>query len=316
MSGEDGYYELLVGEPGEYIVSTSAYGVGLPWRTVTIPDVETFALNLDFGGVLVSGRVIDKETEAPVPGAFVSARSLKSPSASSTGLEVGPDGFFELALEPGEVSLAVRADGYGTLEQKITVGEAGKSDVILALSSGFRIKGRVFDRNGRGLTSLRVMAVADSPDISTPPVRMSFARTIPDGSFSLDDLAPGRYNVLVGEESAGFAFLPSVPSGTEGHELVLRPGGKVEVLVVDENGAPIPNAIVAVAAIEGRKSRGVQGSADGNGRLVLPVPAGNLTIKAAVMNGPEGLGAVTVSANATARVRIVLAQTASSRSSK
>jgi hypothetical protein len=174
----------------------------------------------------------------------------------------------------------------------------------------------VVDASGRGLGNLRVVAVEDSSDLSAVSMRMGFAMTIPDGTFSLGELARGRYNILSGGDLAGFAFLPSVPSGTEDLELVLRTGGKAEVLVVDAEGAPVANAIVGVAAIDGRKVRGVQGAADGSGRLELTAPRGNLTLKAAVLNGPEGMGTVTVSENATARVEIVLAQAANTPSKK
>ena len=317
ISGEDGYYELLVGEPGEYSVSASAYGVGLPWRTVTIPDVESLSLDLDFGGALVSGRVVDKETEAPLAGAFVTARSTKPPAGGSgAGLEVGPDGRFELELDPGEFTIVVRAKGYARTEEKVVVEEGGRSDLLFALSSGLRITGRVFDASGRGLGNIRVMAVEDSPDVSAVPTRLGSATTIPDGSFSLEDLAQGRYNILVASgDAAGFAFVPAVASGADDLDLVLRPGGKVEGLVVDAEGAPVANAIVALAAIDGRKVRGVQSRADGSGRFELQSPRGNLTIKA-VLNEAEGMATVAVSENALARVQVVLAQTASSLSRK
>jgi hypothetical protein len=318
MSGEDGYYELLVGEPGEYRVSASAYGVGLPSRKVTVPDVDSLSLDLDFGGALVTGRVVDEKTEASVAGAFVFARSTKSGTSSSdAGLQVGADGLFELELEPGEFTIVVRADGYASVEEKVSVAEGGRSDLVFALSSGLHITGRVVDASGRGLGNVRVMAVEDSPDISAVPTRTGQATTIPDGSFSLDDLSRGRYNILVASVDAeGFAFLPSVASGADDLDLVLRPGGKVEGLVVDAEGAPVANAIVALAAIDGRKVRGVQSRTDGSGRLELKAPRGNLTIKAVVPDGPEGLAAVAVSENATARVEIVLAQTANNLSKK
>jgi hypothetical protein len=315
MSGEDGYYELLVGEPGEYTVSASAYGVGLPWRTVTIPDVETFTLNLDFGGARVSGRVVDKETESPVAGAFVSAISTSLPRLSS-GLQVGADASFELELEPGEFTLAVRADGYGRREETILVGEGGRSDVVLALSPGSPIKGRVLDASGRGVGNQRVLAIEDSSDIRTPPAFTRLENTIADGTFEIPDLGPGRYNLLAGSPSLGFAYALSVRPGTDEIELVLRPAGKVEVFVVDGEGTPVSSAIVGLVAINGRKIRGLQSMTDANGRLELQAPAGNLTIKAVLANGPEGMSSVAVSENQTARVRIVLDQIASSRSRK
>ena len=312
MTGEDGYYELLVGEPGEYGVSASAYGVGLPWRTVTIPDVDSLALDLDFGGALVSGRVVEKETEAPVAGAFVEARS----ATSEAGLAVGPDGRFELELEPGEFTLVVRAEGYARMEEKLVLEEAGRSELVVALTSGLRITGRVGDASGRGLGNVRVMAVEDSPDVAAVPTRVGFAITIPDGSFRLVDLARGRYNILAATgDAATFAFLPSIPAGADDLDLSLRPGGKVEGLVVDLEGAPVANAIVALAAIDGRKVRGVQSRSDGSGRLELKAPQGNLMIRA-VLNEAEGMAKVSVSPNETARVEIVLAQAANSLSKK
>jgi hypothetical protein len=307
VASDDGYYELLVDEPGEYRVSTSASGLGLPSKTVTIPDVESFSLDLDYGGSTVSGRVIDKETESPIAGAFVSARST-NPSArgSGTSIQVGPDGLFELQLDSGEFTLLVQAEGYATAEKKVAVEEGGPNDVVFALSSGLEIAGRVVDAHGRGMGNLQVLAVEDSTDVSTPPLRLGFGFSLPDGTFRLDDLAPGRYNLLA-FGAAAFAFLPSVSSGTEDLDLALRPGVKVEVFVVDSKKAPVPNALVALAAIEGKKARGPQVAVDSSGRIELLVPRGNVTIKAAVMNGPEGLATVAVSENATARVEIVLA---------
>jgi hypothetical protein len=315
MSGEDGYYEVLVGEPGEFTVSASAYGVGLPMRTVSIPEVETFTLDLDFGGARVSGRVVDRETDRPIAGASVSATSTSPPGLSS-GLEVSADGSFELVLEPGEFTLSVRADGYGRLEETILVGEGGRGDLVLALSRGFPIRGRVVDASGRGVGGLRVMAIEDSSDIATPPAFTNSENTIPDGIFEIRDLGRGRYNLLAGAPTLGFGYVLSVPAGTEDLELVLRPGGKVEVLVVDENGAPVPYAQVGLVAIGGRKVRGIQSQTDARGRLTLPVPAGSLRIKSVLSNRGEGMSAVAVSENETARVSIVLAQIASSLSRK
>jgi protocatechuate 3,4-dioxygenase beta subunit len=314
VSGEDGYFELLVGEPGGYSVSASAYGVGLPSRTVSIPDVEAYPLDLDFGGALVSGRVVDDETESPVSGAFVYARATeRAAGESGAGLQTGPDGAFELELQPGEFTIVARAEGYAAAEKKVEVPEGGRSDVVLSLSTGLPIAGRVIDASGRGVANVRVLSVEDVPDLSTPPVRMGFATTIPDGTFRLNDLARGRYNILA-VSAGGFAFLPSVARGTEDLEISLQPGGKVEVLVVDSARAPVANAIVGVVALEGRKARGIQASTDGTGRLELAVPRGNVTIKATRGNGPEAMRTVSVSGKVTARVEIALGQAESSLS--
>ena len=91
--------------------------------------------------------------------------------------------------------------------------------------------------------------------------------------------------------------------------MALRPAGKAEVRVVDAEGNPVPNAIVGVAAVDGRKVRGVQGQADADGRIALAVPRGNLTLKAALVDGREALVTVAVGGAAAVPVEIVLAGT-------
>jgi hypothetical protein len=308
VASEDGFYELLVDGAGEYRVNAAANGVGLPGRTVAIPDMESFSLDLDYGGALLSGRVIDKQTEAPVAGATVSATPVEPRNGRGWAtVQVGPDGVFELALDPGVFQISAGAEGYASIEEKLSIGEGGRPDLVLALSTGLAISGRLLDRSGHGLGNTQIRAVPDTPDIAVPPPNMAFSRTLPDGSFRFDELARGRYNLFASAGDAGFAFLPSISAGTEDLQLTLRPGGKLEALVVDAAGAPVPNAVVAVAAIEGRKVRGVQGQADDNGRIEMTVPAGNLTMKGAIIDEAEGLAAASVGENGLARVRIAIA---------
>ncbi|MGH9335942.1 MAG: hypothetical protein ACRD21_19580 [Vicinamibacteria bacterium] len=85
---------------------------------------------------------------------------------------------------------------------------------------------------------------------------------------------------------------------------------------MDGEGNPVGSAIVGVAAVEGRKVRGVQGQTDANGRISLAVPRGNLTIKAALIEGPEALVTAVVSGTGPAPVEIVLAQAESNRTRK
>ena len=307
VSSEDGYYELLVDEPGEYRMNLSAQGVGLPSKTVAIPDVESFTHDLDFGGATISGRVIDKETEGPIAGAYVNAQSSR-PGAASAYVQVGVDGAFELEVEPGEYTLMSNAEGYGKEQSKLTVGEEGLSDVVFAMSRGLRISGRVVDAAGRGTSGLRVMAIEDSPDVSSISMMTSINASVADGNFVLDGLSQGRYNVLAGNELAGFAVAFGVSAGQEDLEMTLRPAGKIDARVVDGDGSPVPGAIVGVAAVDGRKVRGVQGRTDANGRISLAVPRGNLTIRAALMDGPDALATAAVGGGASVPVEIVLAR--------
>ena len=93
VTREDGGYELLVFTPGRAFVQMRSGGQEHPGRDVEFPDAERYPLDLEIGGVTVSGLVVDRETGEPVPEAYVSLRPRKvrrrrraaAPSAGQTG---------------------------------------------------------------------------------------------------------------------------------------------------------------------------------------------------------------------------------------
>ena len=104
--------ELLVAEPGPYSPSvTSADGLtSFPSRRIDVPDADTATADFAFGGVPVSGLVVDAETSAPVSGSVFAA-----PKAGSEGrpanTRTGADGRFQLALDRGDFTLTDIAEG-------------------------------------------------------------------------------------------------------------------------------------------------------------------------------------------------------------
>ncbi|HXV64851.1 MAG TPA: carboxypeptidase regulatory-like domain-containing protein [Vicinamibacteria bacterium] len=308
-TGEDGFFELLVDAPGEYRVSVNASGAGLPSRNVVVPDLDTFFLDLDFSGVAVSGRVVEEETGEAVVRAFVSARPESSADwERGASTQTGADGRFELELEAGTFTLVARAEGFAPSERRLNVSDSGISEVVLSLTAGLRITGRV-----SGTGSLRIYAIEDSPDLSTPPMRMSFAMSVADGSFVLDGLARVRYNILAGEELAGFGVATGIPAGTEDVDIALRPAARLDVEVVDGEGTPVDEIAVAIVAVDGHKIRGAQTATDRNGRASLAVPAGSLHVKAANKDELEGIAVVTVMPGGRAELQMVVAPAPSPR---
>ncbi len=314
MTSADGFYELFVDQPGNYRVQARANGVGLPSKTVTVPDVDTFQLDLDFGATAVSGRVIDGQSEEPVMGAFVSARPVApSPLSAGAFAHVGTDGNFAFELDPGEYQLIARAEGYATKVVALKLTEAGRNDVVVSLAKGELITGRIYDQRGHLPGSLRVYAAEDTPDPSIPATRASFTVSLPDGSFTLEQLSHTRYNVLAGSELAGFAFEAGVRPGKEDLEMLLRPGGYVEVLVRDRDGEPLTDAPVSLAAVDGRKIRGASGMTDAAGRSSFAVPAGNLHIKSGRSGEVEGMARVFVPPGGRVPVEIIVEPVVSQR---
>lgn len=310
VTSDDGYFELLVDAPGEYRVSVSVSGAGLPSRNVTVPDLDTYLLDLEFSGVVISGRVVDEETEAPIAGANVVARpDPPSPKPSRGGyMRTGADGTFEIEVEPGAFEISVGADDYASEARDVQVGEGGATGLSFSLRSGLRIAGRVLSRNGLAAGNQTLFAIEDIPDINAPPTGMAFNRTVADGSFVVKGLARGRYNLFSGDELSGFGFVPGVPSGTEDVEIVLRPGGTLDVEVVDADGNTVAETAIAIVAIGGHKVRGIQTGTDAEGRASFAVPAGSLQVKAAKRNAElEGIASVSVQSGGRSAARIVVA---------
>jgi hypothetical protein len=303
---DDGYYELFVDRPGTYRVRATALGAGLPTKTVSIPDTDVFTLDLDYGGAAVAGRVVDAETGAPLADASVAASPKDSTGGDRVWMRTGADGAFTLEVDPGRYVLRANANDYGAKELDLTVGPEGRRDLLVALSKGLSIKGALRASGGRSVPNARIYAIADDPDPVPPSSPSGSGTSLPDGSYVVSSLAPGRYNVLASDQAGGFAFAPGITAGSEAVDLALSPGGTAVVRVVDEQGAPAANALVAVIAIQGRKTRGIQMGADGEGRLELDVPPGSLLLKSVQGDELEGLARLEVGAGQSVPVEIVL----------
>ena len=105
LTRQDGGYELLLDEPGTYMATvTSADGrTNYPMRTVEVADADATTADLAFGGVLVSGQVVDAETSAPVSSASVYATPTAGEDRRPANAHAGTDGRFQLELDPGDV---------------------------------------------------------------------------------------------------------------------------------------------------------------------------------------------------------------------
>jgi hypothetical protein len=291
---EDGSYELFVEQPGEYSVSsTRPDGSRLPSRSLEVPDTETFVFDLDFGGTPVLGRVVDEETEEPIAGASVIAGPAKPGSgASSASAMTGPEGSFQIEIEPGEYKLHARAEGYGTVMKDLSVGSTSPPDVVLELPVGRTISGRVVDETGRGVRDVYVTGRTGDEIPMT-----GFARTMADGFFLMEQLAAKPYNLFAVSSAGTFAFLPGIRSGQEDVALYLQPGGRVSIQAFDMEGQPVEDASVGLSGVGGMRASGfLWAQTDGNGRAEVAVPAGpiELTLRKADLesklnvNVPQG----------------------------
>jgi protocatechuate 3,4-dioxygenase beta subunit len=278
---DDGSFEMLVDEPGTYgLNATTVDGrVRLPHRTVEVPDTDAHAIELSYDGVAVSGIVVDKETEAPVPFAGVWTRPKeKDRERGYTGGMTGSDGRFQLEVEPGAYTLGANArdGGYGSAETVVDVGEGGLADVKLALAKGLAISGKVVDAGGRPAAGANIRAIWSAEEGSGN----GWAQALPDGTFEMKGLKAGRYTVLADGDNGSFAMQPNVATGAK-VTLALRPGGRVSVTVTLPSGAPAADVYPTVVRVDGVQVPGLGralGATDAQGRTEMLAPAGDVLV--------------------------------------
>jgi large repetitive protein len=305
-TGEDGTFALIVDTPGKYWVRTESPDgrANYPQREVQIPDVEAHSLEIAFSGVPVTGVVVDKDTDQPVPLAFVSAAPKEKDAPRAGSAQTGADGRFQLDADPGEYTLSARAEGYGTANLVATVGASGLSDARLELEKGLEIKGRVVDASGQGVSGVAVAARGGESESGG-------TQTLPDGSFRISGLAARPYNLCAGTDLAGYAVRMGLSPGGADMTLTLRPASRVRLLVKGPDGLPLPKAWAYVTKLAGAfinvPSMGGRGPTDSTGVTEIPTPAGALEIE--VRNETyKGTAKVSVGEAATATTEVTLTE--------
>lgn len=314
LTREDGSYELLVDQPGRatFMVEAADGSTRLPPRPVEIPDAEHHTVDLDYAGlVVVSGVVVDGD-EQPVPRAHVFARAKEPrPGMSTSSADTGPDGRFQLEVDPGEYEVGARMQGFAHTPEILSVGASGLSDVRLVLSRGGVVKGRVVDASGRprGGTFVRASVMAGQ----SSSMGGGMAVTLPDGTFEISGLAEAEHTLLVRTETEQFAFAAGIRPGREGLTLTLRRGGRVQVRILGPDGAPVSGAFATVLSVSSVPVVGLGGGrSDAEGMVEMLTPTGAVQIRANKDN-LEGTATVAVGEGAAAPVEVRLAPKAATR---
>jgi Carboxypeptidase regulatory-like domain len=236
----------------------------------------------------VFGRVVDFRG-SPVAGARLTAMATRGVFRGPTraldirSTQSGVDGRFRIAnlrRDVGPHTLVVEAIG---LAKRMLVFEHDRAepgaiplgDVTLAAPRA--IEGHVLGADGRGIPNVPIRLLrTDQTVLETGMGGQEDRRTDDLGRFRFPDLAAGRYRVSGYLRSTD---LPAVdvdlPEDRNLRDLVIRAaGGEITVLVVDEAGAPVQEALVRIG------DRGYP--PDESGRVsVAGLPATEITIQIA-----------------------------------
>jgi len=186
------------------------------------------------------------------------------------------DGRFEFAgLGSGRYTLSARSslEWFATAE-----ASAGTHDVVLTLSRGGTLAGRVVDDLGAPVAPCQIRAVAT---VDGGGLRRS-ARSSegsPDGSFSLDEVPDGTWRVVAAWHDVESNTVEVRMPGAEPITLTLPRPASISGAVVDATGAPVDSAVVA-AGVEGWYAvRRTEVGPDG-GFLLQNLPVGSVRLQA------------------------------------
>lgn len=203
-----------------------------------LPATREQAIDVIASTATLSGRVVGPD-DSPVEGAHVWAYlptdGLVPATPGATGV-TGPDGSFTLDEIPlGTYAVLVHPTGESlahrwlpdaptrTSATPITLSRHQHLDVgTIALSGVGSISGTVADTSGP-VEGATVAAVADG----TAWLPAATATTGPDGSYSLDGLPGGTYQVRVAHPSGGTTWYGGTPTRAGATPVILDSGGAV-----------------------------------------------------------------------------------------
>jgi len=294
-SDDHGRYSVgpLIPNTYEVILRSSS---GLTKRSFTLSSLED-----------MQGVNFKLEHHMTIAGAVFNAAGEAVPAASVVAAGRGGDSVFAITDNTGRFSLSIAAAESPVYLQAFSAGLVSRqvgpardgNTYDLQLQPAARIEGIVVDTAGRPQPGMFVVAVPDSRDaisIVTPTgaswypgkgVDGAFVETSPTGTFLMDPVLPGEYELQVYAKSspAGYPAATANASVREGQtlhtRLVLDTGtlAAVEGQVVI-NGEPTSGVAYVSAKCEGEQWLGnvsANTDAEGNYRLSNLRP-GRMTI--------------------------------------
>ena len=193
-------------------------------------------------GAKVIVRVAD-DAGKPISGAQVKLVAEGDRVAQTSG-----DGTATLKpIQPGWVAVQVSASGYAPASAFAQVGSAGATGQInVTLHKGVGVAGRVIDESGKPIAKVRVTtsSIFDLPGGIEPAI------TDDKGQFAFAALPPGTHTLVAADGEHAPSRSTPITVGERpitGIEIVMKPGGVLAGIVVDDIGRVVPYATIRVA---------------------------------------------------------------------
>ncbi len=310
LSNERGEFCFESLAPGEYNLVANLRGYRFTAKN-RVPTNTSDTVLEGMREASLCGQVVDASTGMPVTDFMAQVRHYSDPNTPTYPGTVKQsfkvtDGQFCLeGVQQGEYVVEAWANGYAPTRSSNFVVTQGKDvkGISIRLSRGGSISGRVVDPDGRGIAKARLMTrpndwaddafFATIEDMLPSHVTQVEVRAGSDGSFTLPNLSPDTYQVIV--EAIGYTRTSKlnivVQDGMEQRigDIVLPRGGSVTGMVLDGSGKGVPGAIVTLAPADAQALPGqYSAKTAADGRYTLrSIPAGRFYVRANRSNSAD-----------------------------
>jgi hypothetical protein len=228
----DGLGHQAVGAVGEEAIMTKPTIV----MAICVASSLGIAAGQDAG--LVTGRVIDNQTAAPVADVRVAIEN--SNGTILTSVTTNPDGTFVLRADDPKALLVIRSSAYAIYRRSLLTRE----NVELRLERPAVVAGVVIVGSGQGIRTRMTLISQHPRNLVTK------SQTVNDGTFTFKGVLPGRAILIARAEGMAPTILPlEVQEGAqmEGLTVRLEEDGVIFGRIVDSSGAPVANADLTVS---------------------------------------------------------------------
>jgi len=247
-------------EPGKYKLTFSSQEI--EQKVIENVEAPTDELVVELAArdkTYLEGTVLNSQNNQPIQKFKARVRKLKilrgpTYQQSDKWVEVDDaEGRFSMDVTgPGIYQIQVAAEGFAWAYND-DVNTDQNAPVVIKLSSGGGIKGKVVNDAGKAVKGAKVIPLSMAGGIRIPVnyIKSSFisedgaVETADDGSFELKNLAPGKESIKVVHPAYAYSIVNDIEveegQVTEGINVVMPTGSAVEGFVYDAQGQAQPS---------------------------------------------------------------------------